>query len=83
MPISFYFNLLYIAFDNAASHNLEDLIHVEIETPDNILYPNKTPEERKGGSKERWEEQSDDAMTRIRIGYHFLAAFREIMQTFR
>lgn len=83
MPISFYFNLLYIAFDNAANHNLEDLIHVEIETPDNILYPNKTSEERKGGSKERWEEQSDDAMTRIRIGYHFLAAFREIMQTFR
>jgi hypothetical protein len=79
MPVSFYFYLLYKAFSDVAHHNLEDLIHVEIETPENILYPEKNDEERKGGGPERWREQSEDAMNNIRIGYHFLAAFKEIM----
>jgi hypothetical protein len=47
--------------------------------PGSILYPSKTAEERHGGSEERWTAQSVDAMTKIRIGYHFMAAFQEIM----
>lgn len=82
MPISFYFHLLSEAFGRTASFKVQDLISVQISTPDSILYPESTAEERKGGGPERWNRQSVDAMTKIKIGYHFLAAFKEIMQTF-
>lgn len=82
MPISFYFYLLSEAFGRASTMDLEDLISVEIDTPSSILYPNKFPEERLGGGEARWNEQSVDALTKIKIGYHFLAAFQEIMQAF-
>lgn len=85
-PISFYFYLLGQAFDQVskleAQDAAKDLISVEIDTPDQILYPNKTPDEQRGGGPERWNRQSVDAMTKIKIGYHFLSAFQEIMQLF-
>lgn len=82
MPVSFYFYLLGQAFQETASFKVEDLVSVQIDMPGSILYPSKTAEERHGGSEARWTAQSVDAMTKIRIGYHFMAAFQEIMQTF-
>lgn len=81
-PISFYFHLLGQAFAEVGSFKPEDLVTVQIETPGSILYPEKFPEERKGGGYARWQEQSEAGMSQIKIGYHFLSAFRSVMKQF-
>ena len=83
MPLSFYFYLLGEAFKGVAELPIESVIRVDIETPENILFPNKPTRNSfgryEGSSYARWTAQRVDALDRIKITWHFLAAFRSIM----
>lgn len=86
LPLSFYFYLLGEAFKGVAELPVESLVRVDIETPGNILFPDKPTRNSfgryEGSSYARWTAQRIDALDRIKITWHFLAAFRSIMQQF-
>ena len=83
IPASFFFWLLSDAFHKAAedinkTDKIEQLVKVTITTPASILYPQK----KRRGNPGEWQEQANDALTRIKIGYHFLASFKSIIQEY-
>lgn len=80
VPLSVFYTLLSEAFGNLQEGlNRNELIKVEFNLPDNILYP--TQDDQKGVDKP-WGVQSNAALTAITVSYHFLSGFQKFMQTF-
>lgn len=80
VPLSVFYTLLSEAFGNLQEGlNRNELIKVEFNLPDNILYP--TQADQKGIDKP-WSVQSNAALTAITVSYHFLSGFQKFMQTF-
>jgi len=83
LPISFYFNLLYKAFEAYSKESVNKLIRVNINTPREILWPTQTKEEawkslHPGVSP--WNYQSHKALSEITIEYHFFKSFKTEME---
>lgn len=82
IPLSFYFNLLYKAFHDYAGENLRQVIEVNITKPKEIAFPKMEDQiawQEKTG-KNPWTYQADIALRQIKISYHFLKNYKEILQ---
>ena len=80
-PMSFYYDLLYRAFNDSAQEQIDKLVDVEINGSGSILYPKRLKEEEKGeGGFERWNDQRQTTLSHTTIQYHFLRNFQEIMK---
>jgi len=77
IPLSFYFNLLYKAFKDYSKENIDKLITVKIDHPEEIEYPTMKDQE---GVEHPWNVQSKIALNQTRISYFFLKNFKEEMQ---
>ena len=83
IPLSFYFNLLYKTFHDYAGENLRQVIEVNISKPEEIAFPKmedqRAWQEKTGGNP--WTYQADIALRQIKISYHFLKNYKEILQS--
>lgn len=83
-PLSVFYSLLSKAFgDFQDSLQRKDLVKVHFKMPKDIKYPEQEDEEPdlKAGKKP-WVEQSNEALSTIKISYHFLKGFKKFMEEF-
>ena len=82
IPLSVFYTLLSEAFgglEDALDKN--ELIKVEFNLPNNILYPTQEDQNR-SGEKHPWTVQSNAALNSITVTYHFLSGFQKFMKQF-
>ena len=80
VPLSVFYTLLYQAFgDFQDSLDKNELVQVEFNLPENILYPDQADQE---GVVNPWGMQSSEALSAITISYHFLSGFQKFLQQF-
>ena len=82
IPLSVFYTLLSDAFGGLEDAlNRNELIKVEFNLPNNILYPTQE-EQNASGEKHPWTVQSNAALNSITVAYHFLSGFQKFMKTF-
>lgn len=83
IPLSFYYNLLYKAFDSASKERMDKLIQVTIDIPSQIEFPEMEDQEEWQDShpdQSPWNFQSHEALNNIEIGFRFFQSFKEEME---
>lgn len=83
-PLSFYYDLLgdaFLKYSQEEEVNIKKLISVNFTLPKSILYP--TMEEQREAEQNgihTWRKQQMDALNLIKVQYHFLGSFKQIIQ---
>ena len=84
IPLSVFYTLLSKAFaDFKASLEMNDLVKVHFQMPKDIKYPtqeDERPDLRAG--KKPWVEQSNEALSAIKVSYHFMKGYKKFMEEF-
>lgn len=91
-PLSFYYHLLGKAFYNYNAAEVSDIVKVDFKLPKKIMFPVQYIHEEGSGdeSQERWQlnhpnespwrAQQQYALNNIKVSYHFLRAYDDIMK---
>ena len=88
MPFSYYLQLLGDAFTsvggfgNINDERIRQLISVDIEVPPSIMFPTQAQQNLYyiATGNNPWNAQAKDALNNSRIGFHFLAGLRSILE---
>ncbi len=82
VPLSVFYTLLYEAFGNLQDAMAKDeLVAVEFDMPSSILWPTQA-EQNAAKDEHPWTTQSNEALTSIKVTYHFLAGFKKFMEQY-
>lgn len=85
IPLSVFYTLLSKAFsDLENSLEMDNLVQVEFDLPDDILYPTQRDQRNaiRSGVEHPWTEQSNVALNSIKVSYHFLKGFQDFLREF-
>ena len=88
MPFSYYLQLLGDAFTSVGGFGdindkrIRQLISVDIEVPPSIMFPTQAQQNLYyiATGNNPWNAQAKDALNRSKIGFHFLAGLRTILE---
>ena len=88
MPFSYYLQLLGDAFTSVGGfgdindERIRQLISVDIEVPPSIMFPTQAQQNLYyiATGNNPWNAQAKDALNNSRIGFHFLAGLRSILE---
>ena len=88
MPFSYYLQLLGDAFTSVGGfgdindERIRQLISVDIEVPSSIMFPTQAQQNLYyiATGNNPWNAQAKDALNNSRIGFHFLAGLRSILE---
>lgn len=88
MPFSYYLQLLGDAFTSVGGfgdindERIKQLISVDIEVPPSIMFPTQAQQNLYyiATGNNPWNAQAKDALNRSKIGFHFLAGLRTILE---
>lgn len=83
LPLSFYYNLLYQAFNEYSKKEISKLVQVTISTPEKIMFPKMKDQrawQETHEGESAWNAQSHAALDATTVEYHFFAAFQKEMK---